>query len=145
MFKKKKEAYQFFDKAYNLDKDNLIFALNDALSLYENRIDDNSVWKILELSKGKYNEKKDDYDESEQEYIDKSIQYLQRMKDKENVNVSEINEGNIKKKDIVDDKSKEKKIVEEEKSDVKKVEVKKEEKKNDDDDDEEEEEEEGDD
>ena len=142
MFKKKKEAYQFFDKAYNLDKDNLIFALNDALSLYENRIDDNSVWKILELSKGKYNEKKDDYDESEQEYIDKSIQYLQRMKDKENVNVSDDKDS---KKDVGKEISEEKKMAEDVKSDVKKIQVNKEEKKDDDDEEEEEEEEEGDD
>ena len=142
MSKKKKEAYEFFDKAYNLDKDNVIFALNDALSLYENRVDDNSVWKILELSKGKYNEKKDDYDEIEQEYINKSIQYLQRMKDKENVNVSDEKDS---KKDVGKEISEEKKMAEDVKSDVKKIQVKKEEKKNDDDDDEEEEEEEGDD
>ena len=89
MFKKKKEALEFFEKAYNLDNNNVLFSINNALSLYENRSDDNSVWKLLEISKKNFNDNKDNYDENEQDYIDKSVQYLQRMKDKEDLNVGE--------------------------------------------------------
>ena len=125
MFKKKKEALEFFEKAYNLDNDNVLFSINNALSLYENRSDDNSVWKLLEISKKNFNDNKDNYDENEQDYIDKSVQYLQRMKDKEDLNVGE-------KKD---EKKDEKEKNEEKLTVVKKPDIKK------DDDDEEEEDE----